>query len=88
MRHPRLVDLLEIIATSEVKQKRKSDCYGEIDYSNLSIHIDPRQTAREKVNTLLHEAIHAYYTSNRTKQSENQIIRDAERITRRLYERS
>ena len=83
---PRLHELLEIVAQYEVWQRRipGRNC-GDVDYDKMRIRIDPRATAREKADTLVHEALHVWYHERELDPPEEQVREEATRITRRLY---
>ena len=84
-----LRDLLEIIAQSEVNQRRRLEnagwSYAHATTKPDKILIARDQTVRQKVDTLIHEAIHLYYAKYDIKHTEDQVIRQTRIIMRRLY---
>lgn len=86
MRNEKLVNLLEIIASSNMKQADlPKNTYGMAHYQDMLIEISIHQTPRARVATLIHEALHFYYWEKNIKRSERSIEAEAQRITKRLY---
>ena len=91
MRRPEIKDLLSIIAQYEVVHKelsrtQKVITHGEVDFYEMKIYIDPRQTNRDMLSTLIHEAIHVYYNDYGIDPSEKKVISEERRIMNKLYD--
>ena len=84
-------DLFEVIAQSEVNQRRRLENAGwSYAHSTTStkpdkILIARDQTVRQKVDTLIHESIHLYYAKYDIEHTEEQVIKQTTIIMRRLY---
>lgn len=77
---PRLQDILEVIAQYSTGFKRLENTYGEVDYEAMRILIHPDLTAREKLDTLIHEGVHIWYHSREMIQTERKVLNDTKRI--------
>lgn len=84
----KLVALLEIIAQCEVRQRNlPHDVYGETGNKYILV-IDSRQNAKEKVGTLLHEAIHHYRAEHDLDpHDECAVVREEAKLLRWLYDK-
>ena len=83
---PKITDLLEIIVQHDVLLRQiPGRLDGDIDYEKMRIRIDPRQTMVKRVDTLIHEALHAYHVDLGSDTCEQTILRETTQIMRQLY---
>ena len=86
IKRPGLPDLIEIIAQYEVYQRQlPKRLSGDVDYDNLKIRINKKQTSRDKTATLIHEAIHVYYMDRGWDAPEKIIVRQEKRLMKEWY---
>lgn len=87
-KRPDLVDLLEIIASSNIRQEHSINSKNSgycLNSSPAQIMIDIGELPREKVAILIHEAIHLYYFSSQANVSEQRVIAEERYWMRKLY---
>jgi len=83
---PKLKDVLEIIVQSKVEQTDLMSQMGLFGmYSDGKIYIEPNLPVRQKVETLIHEALHGYYFSFGEGEVEAKVKRETSRLMRQLY---
>lgn len=87
----RVRDILELIAEGEVHQRRRLKNAGwSYAHSRTSTRPDEiliarDQTRRQKVDTLVHEAVHLYSARHELDFEERDIIKHTKIIMRRMY---
>lgn len=77
---------LELLVQHEViltDMPRSLQLHGEVE--NDRIYIDIKQTIIERVGTLVHEVLHAYYDSRQIEINESQVESETTKIMRILY---
>jgi len=84
---PTLKDVLEMVAQYEVHQRDLSRTrnLGDVETDRQRIRIHKHLSLREKLNTLIHEALHAYYFDMGHRHSERTVVRDTNRLMREIY---
>jgi len=85
---PTLKDIVELIAQYDVRQMERmprKNIAGYIDSGKMEILIRRKQSVMQKVDTLIHEAIHAYYFDRGVNISEEKVIEDTKRLMKNLY---
>jgi len=85
---PELKDVLELIVQYDVRQRERmprKNIAGFIDSGKMEILIRRKQSVMQKVDTLIHEAIHAYYFDRGVNVSEEKVEEDTRRLMRELY---
>ena len=85
-KRPRVQDVLEIIAQYSTGFKRMNNKFGEVIYDDMRIWIHLDLTAKEKLDTLIHEGVHAWYHSRGMTQTEKKVTNDTKRIMGEWYE--
>ena len=84
---PKIQNLLEIIVQHDVLLRQlHGRIDGDVDYERMRIRIDPRQTIVQRIDTLIHEALHAYYRDQGSDVCEQRILRETTQIMRILYD--
>jgi len=83
----RIIDLLKVLVNYEVVHTEFPQSFGLLgltDEKERRIYIEKRQIEREKLDTLIHELIHAYYFSLNKNISEKRVIRETSRLIQYL----
>lgn len=83
----RLRELLETLVEYEVMQLRLKKLYGEVYYEDKVIYLNKDCRIKTKVDTLLHEALHAYYQKNGEDVTEKRVLHETGVLMRWLYDR-
>lgn len=83
---PELHEILELIVQHDVLlTDLPRNVYGDVNFDKMRIRINPRQTVVQRVDTLLHEAVHVYYFERGIDVSEERVIRETSKLIKRLY---
>ena len=84
---PKLTEILEIIVQNDILLRRiPGRLDGDVNYEKMRIRINPRQTIVQRVDTLIHEALHGYYWDRGVDVAESRILRETTKIMEQLYE--
>jgi len=83
----RLKDVLEVLAQYEVHQRdlTQQGLAGDIDTTKSRIRIHLKLALRERVGTLIHEAVHAYYIDMGHIHTERSVEIETKRLMKELY---
>lgn len=81
-------EIFRILCDFEIRHtdvRHENEAVGMTDLENKVIYIDPKQSTRDKIDTIIHELYHALSDHYGRDWSEEEVTRRTTKLTKLLY---